>query len=87
MNEEDRKKTKVTDLTLHELNYIIACIEDDDDYASEYVMDNYDLNDWEKDENNEEYQLSKKLEAVCRKWQDNLRLKLQKLADDIEKGV
>lgn len=80
LHDEDKKQTRTVTLTLHELNYLMSCIEADDDYAKEYVMDNYEFENWEKDENNDEYQTSKKLEAICQEWQDNLYAKLDEAA-------
>lgn len=75
-HEEYNKQTRTVTLTVHQLNYLMACIEDDDDYAEDYVNNNYEFENWQKDENNEEYQASKKLEAICQDWLDNLYEKL-----------
>lgn len=76
LQEEDKKQTRNVTLTEHEINYLMSCIKDNDDYAKEYVMDNYELENWKKDENNDEYQTCKRLEAICKEWQDNLYKKL-----------
>ncbi len=76
LHEEDKKQTRNVTLTEHEINYLVSCIEDDDDYAKEYVMNNYELENWENDESNDEYQTCKKLEAICQEWLDNLCKKL-----------
>lgn len=84
LHEEDKKQTRNVTLTEHEINYLMSCIKDDDDYAKEYVMDNYEFENWKKDENNDEYQTCnndeyqtcKRLEAICKEWQDNLYKKL-----------
>ena len=79
LHEEDKKQTRTVTLTKHELNYLIGCVESDDDYAKEYVMDNYEFENWEKDENNEEYKIAKKLEKICQDWLDNLYAKLNEV--------
>jgi hypothetical protein len=76
LHEEDKKQTRTVTLTVHEINYLMGRIEEDDDYATEYVMDNYEFENWKKDENNDEYQTSKKLEKICQEWLDNLHAKL-----------